>query len=727
MSPSDPRDELRILRFVQVGTLVCLTACGGGGGGNSNSTGPPGTYTAQSGRAEKGPLIKGSTVTAQELSATLSPTGQQYTFQIASDLGTFSPTATFGSQYIGLFASGYYFDEVQNTVSTGTITLNGYSDITTDKVLNVNLLTTLAYQRIQNLVAQPNMTFTAARSQAENEVLTALHIPSRGSYGSFSTLDLGGSTDGDNILAAVSSIFVYANTAGSLSQLIANFQSDLATNGTITDHTTQTALSVASQAVDPLQVATNLTTKYSSLGVAFSGANLADWIDQNGIGIVSRFSFQVHHATSASSFTFPPYVAAQFAGTSVAVSGGQLSVNGVPTTSPVTIGATDVLGVSVGTAAFERGLLIIYLTSDAKNGAAVLFIQGGQSYALVPDYANTGPGAVSVYAVQPITGVFQPVAGSPFPAGLQPFSVNVDPTGRFAYVPNGNSNNISAFAIDPATGSLSAISGSPFAAGTEPISIGLTPSGHFAYAANWGAGTVSGYSIDQATGVLTPLAGSPFTIANPYCVTIEPSGRFAYFPDNDNHVSAYSIDSTTGALTAIPGSPFTVFGVPGNPLAASSNPRCVAVNPSGTFAYTPNTGAGTVSGFSIDPASGVLTPTVGSPYPIGIGTGPSWMAFTPNGAYAYVANDLGNNVSAFSIDPATGALTPIAGSPYAAGTEPTSLSVDPTGKFVYAVNTADNSVSGYSINSTTGALTPLVGSPYRTGAYPFAVAITQIP
>jgi hypothetical protein len=65
-----------------------VAACGGGGSGSS----PPMTYTATSGVAQKGPLIKGSIVTAQELNATLSPTGAQYSYQVTSDFGTFSPT-----------------------------------------------------------------------------------------------------------------------------------------------------------------------------------------------------------------------------------------------------------------------------------------------------------------------------------------------------------------------------------------------------------------------------------------------------------------------------------------------------------------------------------------------------------------------------------------------------------------------------------------------------------
>ena len=83
-------------------SAISLFGCGGGGGGPSSggTTTPPTTYTASSGVAQKGPLLLGSTVTAQELNANLSPTGKQYSYQINSDLGTFTPTSTFTSQYI---------------------------------------------------------------------------------------------------------------------------------------------------------------------------------------------------------------------------------------------------------------------------------------------------------------------------------------------------------------------------------------------------------------------------------------------------------------------------------------------------------------------------------------------------------------------------------------------------------------------------------------------------
>jgi hypothetical protein len=69
-------------RIITILALLSLAAGGGGGGGSGT---PSATYSAKSAVAQKGPLIKGSTVTAQELNSGLSPTGQQYSYQTTSD------------------------------------------------------------------------------------------------------------------------------------------------------------------------------------------------------------------------------------------------------------------------------------------------------------------------------------------------------------------------------------------------------------------------------------------------------------------------------------------------------------------------------------------------------------------------------------------------------------------------------------------------------------------
>jgi hypothetical protein len=365
-----------------------LASCGGSGSGAATAPPPAGTYTAKSGVAQKGPLIKGSSVTAQELDAKLSPTGKQYSYQITSDLGTFSPTSTFGSQYIGVNTTGYYFDEVQNAVSGGTVTLNGYSDLSAVSVLNVNLLTTLAYQRIQNLVSKSGMTFAAAQTRAEDEVLAALKIQAGSSYGAFNTLDITHTTDGDKILVAISSLFVNGNSSGNLSALIANFQSDIGDNGVITSTATTATLLASAKTVNPGAVATNLTAKYAAAGLTFTAADISNWIDQDGDGVVGKFKFKIPDASQSSIFTFPSFVTDPSAGSSISISAGQLSVNGTPTAGAVKIKAGDVVAVSPPTGVFPNGVLTAYLLSGPIRVARVSFVSGLASIAVTPASTN---------------------------------------------------------------------------------------------------------------------------------------------------------------------------------------------------------------------------------------------------------------------------------------------------------------------------------------------------
>ena len=248
----------------------------------------------------------------------------------------------------------------------------------------------------------------------------------------------------------------------------------------------------------------------------------------------------------------------------------------------------------------------------------------------------------------------------------------------------------------------------------------------FVYVANFGSpitgispSNVSGYTINPSTGALTTIVGSPFTTGgDPRSMAVDPSGKFAYVADFMGNVLGYTINPSTGALTAIAGSPF----------AAGIGAISVAVDPSGMFAYVANAQVigqnGNVSAYTIDSSTGTLTAIAGSPF--AAGQGPQSVAVDPSGKFAYVAN-FGGGVSGYTIGPTTGALTPIAGSPFAAGNGPNIGTVDPSGKFAYVTNFSGNNVSGYTIDPSSGALTAIAGSPFAAGVGPFSVAIITPP
>jgi lactonase family protein with 7-bladed beta-propeller len=121
-----------------------------------------------------------------------------------------------------------------------------------------------------------------------------------------------------------------------------------------------------------------------------------------------------------------------------------------------------------------------------------------------------GSGSVSAFTLDAQNGTLTQVAGSPFPAGLAPHAVTVDPTGHFVYVANHDSNNVSAYTINPQNGALTPIPGSPFAAGTGPHGVTFDPTGQFVYVANHLSNNVSAYIINPRNGALSPIPGSPF-------------------------------------------------------------------------------------------------------------------------------------------------------------------------------------------------------------------------
>jgi 6-phosphogluconolactonase len=341
-----------------------------------------------------------------------------------------------------------------------------------------------------------------------------------------------------------------------------------------------------------------------------------------------------------------------------------------------------------------------------------------------PPPSGPVPGFVSAYTVGR-TGALTQIAGSPFPAGLNSHSIVVDPTDKFVYVANHDSNDLSAYVINPTSGALTQIAGSPFPAGTGPHGVTVDPTGKFVYVANEQSNNISAYTINAASGALTPISGSPFPAgAAPHSVTINRTGRLVYVANHDsNNISAYTISrrgAAPGSLTPISGSPFP----------AGSGPHGVTVDPTDRFVYVANHLSNNISAYTITwmgSVQGALTQISGSPF--AAGAGPHGVRVDPTGQFVYVANHDSNNVSAYSITlvgRGRGTLTAVAGSPFPADTGPHGVTVDPSGKFVYVANHLSNDISAYSITawgSARGALTAISGAPFA-GLSPLAVTTT---
>jgi len=245
--------------------------------------------------------------------------------------------------------------------------------------------------------------------------------------------------------------------------------------------------------------------------------------------------------------------------------------------------------------------------------------------------------------------------------GNFPFNLTVDPSGRFLYV--AANAGVFGFTINQSTGVLTAISGGA-ALGTAGNLTQITtdPTGRFLFVGNSGPTQVFVYSINPATGVLTAVTGSPFSTVVGNAIAVDPTGRFLYVSGGNlgtHYILVCPITAGNGVISCSVTVATAAFAIG------------IAVEPTGQYAYATFLD-GTVAAYTIDSSSGGLS-IIGSP--VAAGASPNSIAVDFQGQYVYVTNSGANTISGYSINPNTGALTEItgAGSPFAAGTNPGSV------------------------------------------------------
>jgi 6-phosphogluconolactonase (cycloisomerase 2 family) len=293
---------------------------------------------------------------------------------------------------------------------------------------------------------------------------------------------------------------------------------------------------------------------------------------------------------------------------------------------------------------------------------------------------------------------------------------------HFVYAAIPAANQIAAFREDPYSGVLTQLSGSPYTVGDGVRSVVLHPSGQFLYAANPGQdeNDVSLFTIGS-NGTLNEVFPRTPVGSGPQLLAMDPAGAYLYVANAlSNTISVFSIDSSSGVLSPTNGSP-SGTNVFGTNLALSS----MQLSPSGNYLYISAPGQpGEIAVFSVN--AGVI-----SSIPVGLtptaDTNPTAMAIDPTGTYLYAANgSSADSISIYTIGSsgtAPGTLTQVQGSPLAdASQHPVALIVDPTGQYLYVANEGSSNISTYSITAGTGFPAAITDSPFGSEAEPIFLA-----
>lgn len=252
----------------------------------------PQTYNV-GGKVEKGPFVSGSTITMQPMNAKMQPSGQMYTTTIQDNTGSF----TFGSKlfdapFAELTANGYFFNEVNGVLSSGTLNLRAIVDLSNQSTINVNILTHLKYQRILNLVGQGS-NFRQANEQAQKELFTAFGL-SQYADTDASLFSIVKGNDESAALIAVSSLLLVDRSEAELTEYLAKLSQEFGKEGIFSPETKEQIKEDKKKIVKELsRVRTNIIERYNDLGVSVEVKELErffDWDDDGSAETMNALS-----------------------------------------------------------------------------------------------------------------------------------------------------------------------------------------------------------------------------------------------------------------------------------------------------------------------------------------------------------------------------------------------------------------------------------------------------
>jgi 6-phosphogluconolactonase (cycloisomerase 2 family) len=193
---------------------------------------------------------------------------------------------------------------------------------------------------------------------------------------------------------------------------------------------------------------------------------------------------------------------------------------------------------------------------------------------------------------------------------------------------------------------------------------------------------------------------------HPHSVLFDPTGRF---------IAAADLGTDQIKILALSDNGLRV--VSESKTAPGSGPRHVAFHPNGKVLYVINELAGSITGFTFDPATGVLgkeiqtIATLPVDFPANGNKGAAGIIVHPSGKFLYASNrkfenhPMADSIVAYRIDQVTNILTLI-GYTIEGIICPRAINCDLTGQWLYALNQKGDTIVQFAINHETDDLIP---------------------
>ena len=335
--------------------------------------------------------------------------------------------------------------------------------------------------------------------------------------------------------------------------------------------------------------------------------------------------------------------------------------------------------------AHVRGAGLVFTSTNDAGGNAVLV------YKRAADGALTAAGSFA-------TGG----AGTGSGLGSQGAIAVTGDRGRRLFVVNAGSNSISELAVND--GGLTLLH-SVSSGGVDPVSLAV--SDHLLYVLNEGApgspGTITGFRVGDEG--LSPIADStrPLSAASVSApqISFDPSGNVLVVTEKaTNLIDTYTIGRNGRARG------------PSSHASAGQTPFGFAFDRRGDLVVSDAFGgaanAGALSSYEVS-EHGSLAPISG---PIADNqSAPCWVVTTADSRFAYTSNTGSGTISSYAIG-RHGGLTLLAADAGStgSGSAPIDIALSRHSRYLYALGSGSHSIAGFRVESD-GSLTPLAGGP----------------
>jgi 6-phosphogluconolactonase len=337
-----------------------------------------------------------------------------------------------------------------------------------------------------------------------------------------------------------------------------------------------------------------------------------------------------------------------------------------------------------------------------------LSLSAQENYLLVGTYDSPKSEGIHVYRFNSNSGAAQAISHVNVP---NPSYLAVSKDGRFVYAvlenaANGNGGEVAAFSFDKQSGSLRLLN-RVSSGGDHPCYIELDRTGRWAFVANYTSGTVAvlpvqpGGELEQPKTVIRHEGSGPDTLRqkspHAHSAVISADNKWLLVCDlGTDRIMIYAFDESTGSLTPAP-KPFVTW--------VKSGPRHLAFHPNNRYAYMIGELGGVVVAYKY--SNGTLVPfqkveTLAKDdtrFP-----GSADVHISGDGNYLYASNrGEVNSITRYRIHRRQGTLTLLGQQPVL-GRTPRNFTFDPTEKFLLAANQNSDEIVVFRRYKKTGAL-----------------------